>query len=167
MIYCIADTHFFDAASIQAGRRHFPDLSIMHSYLIENWNKTVSKSDQTVICGDFCCGNVWGVDSGPRTIQEVANSLNGRKILVRGNHDTDIRCSLLMECDGWEIYDWYISDKCLFTHEYSKANNFFGICVSAENVDYTPIQIPLSRTWVNVCGHSHNRWFLREPRVKK
>lgn len=49
----------------------------MNDALVENWNSRVDKGDYVVIVGDFAFSRH----------QEWINILNGKKILVRGNHD--------------------------------------------------------------------------------
>ena len=49
----------------------------MDEALIKNWNDVVTRKDTTYIIGDFA----W------RDHAKYFNSLNGKKILVKGNHD--------------------------------------------------------------------------------
>lgn len=52
----------------------------MNNTLINNWNSVVKKNDIVYVLGDFCFGNT------ERT-NEIFNKLNGKIILIRGNHD--------------------------------------------------------------------------------
>lgn len=52
----------------------------MNEILIANHNKVVGKDDICWFLGDFCLGPV-------HRISEVGQRLNGRKILIFGNHD--------------------------------------------------------------------------------
>lgn len=79
-IFYIADTHFSHANVIKFDKRPFTDVEIMDEMLIQNWNKTVTNEDTVYILGDFC----WKSES--RWI-EILERLNGKKILIRGNHD--------------------------------------------------------------------------------
>ena len=47
---------------------------------IELWNSVVGKNDLVLYIGDFC-------DGGVGDLEELSKKLNGRKILIKGNHD--------------------------------------------------------------------------------
>jgi len=48
--------------------------------MIKNWNETVSNKDTVIHLGDFGLGN-------RERIREIIGQLNGKKILILGNHD--------------------------------------------------------------------------------
>ena len=58
--------------------RPFESLDEMHQVMIDNWNKTVHPKDTVYHLGDVAI---------PRSGLHVLEQLNGRKILIRGNHD--------------------------------------------------------------------------------
>ena len=80
MKYVIADTHFGHSRIIQYCNRPFKTVDEMDRYLIAEWNKIVSPSDEIWHLGDFAFGD-------KEYIANIARQLNGRKILVLGNHD--------------------------------------------------------------------------------
>lgn len=81
MRYYIADCHFSHANLIsQMDKRPFSSVEEMDEAMIEIWNSRVRKRDDVIILGDFCWGNA------ERTM-EILKRLNGRKYLIRGNHD--------------------------------------------------------------------------------
>jgi len=93
MIYFTSDSHFDHANIIKLSNRPFVDINDMHSALIDNWNSTVKKNDIIYHLGDFSLNK--------KTHQKILTSLNGRKILIKGNHDKKPTLD-----DGWnEIYD--------------------------------------------------------------
>jgi calcineurin-like phosphoesterase family protein len=51
----------------------------MNKELIKRWNNTVKKTDRVFHLGDFCLGLKENI--------ELARLLNGKKILIKGNHD--------------------------------------------------------------------------------
>jgi len=55
------------------------NLEKHNQFIIDNWNHTVSKKDITIIVGDF----IWSNEL------HYLHMLNGKKILVIGNHDDD------------------------------------------------------------------------------
>jgi calcineurin-like phosphoesterase family protein len=61
--------------------RPWDNTNDMDKALIDFWNETVTKEDDLVyVLGDFCLNR--------RYIANIAPRLRGRKILVKGNHDT-------------------------------------------------------------------------------
>lgn len=78
--FYISDTHFGHANIIRFDGRPFSDVKEMEDALVYNWNKAVGNDDDMYILGDFC----WkSEDESIRILQK----LNGRKHLVKGNHD--------------------------------------------------------------------------------
>jgi calcineurin-like phosphoesterase family protein len=81
MIYFTADTHFCHFNIIKYCARPFSTIEEMHDILINNWNFCVKNSDEIYILGDFLFkGN--GIDAN-----NVLKRLNGKKYLIKGNHD--------------------------------------------------------------------------------
>lgn len=80
MEFFTADDHFYHKNVIKYCNRPFADLKEMHETLIENWNKKVKgKNDTVYIIGDFSF-----YKTGP-----ILEKLNGKKILIAGDHDKD------------------------------------------------------------------------------
>lgn len=74
-----ADTHFGHANIIHYCNRPYSSVKEMDEALIENWNSVVGPKDEVFHVGDFSFSNQ------PR---DYFNRLNGRKVLVFGNHDS-------------------------------------------------------------------------------
>lgn len=90
MIFYTADLHFHYAPLLSS--RPFRTVGEMDSTLIENWNKTVSPSDTVYLVGDV------GYNGGYVPL-DALRLLNGRKHLIRGNHDTGFEdADRLYEC---------------------------------------------------------------------
>jgi calcineurin-like phosphoesterase family protein len=72
-----ADTHFDHARILQHTKRPFSCVGEMNDTIVQNWNNNVSKEDLTYILGDFAFNdhNKW------------LSRLNGKKVLIIGNHD--------------------------------------------------------------------------------
>ena len=79
MIYFTSDTHFGHANVIKHCNRPFDSVEEMDRVMIEKWNKKVGKNDTVYIMGDF----VWK----KQLVPYYAERLNGKKILIVGNHD--------------------------------------------------------------------------------
>jgi calcineurin-like phosphoesterase family protein len=69
-------------------------LEAHDQFITEKWNKMVTKKDRVIIVGDFAF----------KDHLMHASSLNGRKILVMGNHDDDLNREALKHFD--EVYDF-------------------------------------------------------------
>ena len=150
--FLIADTHFGDNRILKYENRPFDNVEIMDEELIRRWNNAVSPDDSVYMLGDF--GAV-GHE------KEVLSRLNGKIYLVKGNHDTksneDYR-----SLGFTEVYDhpiildgfWILSHDALYVNSNMPYANLFGhvhnspiikdyskqhYCVSAERINYTPI----------------------------
>ena len=80
MIYFTSDLHFYHEKIIQHTNRPFASREEMNQKLIHNWNKRVKDSDKIYILGDLTM-------KGASYATEVLMQLNGKKYLIRGNHD--------------------------------------------------------------------------------
>jgi calcineurin-like phosphoesterase family protein len=74
-----SDWHIGHANAIKFDQRPFKDLDHMHETLIAKFNKAVSPTDTTWFLGDM--------GSDMAAVTKVMQRLNGRKILLWGNHD--------------------------------------------------------------------------------
>ena len=81
MRYYISDCHFgHENMNTRMDTRGFASAQEMDEYMIKQWNKKVRKNDEVVILGDLS----WGDGNYTNTILK---RLNGRKFLIKGNHD--------------------------------------------------------------------------------
>lgn len=81
-IFAASDSHFghLNIRKYEPGRLIWPDVQTMNEMMIVRWNETVMPDDFVFFLGDFAMGQI--ADTLP-----IARRLNGRKGLVRGNHD--------------------------------------------------------------------------------
>ena len=79
-VFIISDTHFNHANIIKYCNRPFKDTKEMYEAMIKNWNETASNNDIVIHLGDFGLGN-------KEYIASIIKRLNGKKILIMGNHD--------------------------------------------------------------------------------
>ncbi len=75
-----SDLHFGHRNIIRFDNRPFTSVEEMDRTLIEKWNNKVSEDDIVYILGDIS----WYDDA---KTTEIFSGLNGRKILIKGNHD--------------------------------------------------------------------------------
>ena len=81
--YVIGDTHLFheNILKYEPSRRKYLEggFPSHEDWLIENWNSVVKENDLVIHLGDF--------SFKPHIFAEYALFLNGKKILIAGNHD--------------------------------------------------------------------------------
>ena len=75
-----SDMHFGHANIIRYSHRPFRDLDHMHAALIDRWNEVVQPEDTIWVLGDVAMGII------DESLAFVGR-LNGRKLLLAGNHD--------------------------------------------------------------------------------
>jgi len=80
-IHFTSDNHFGHRSIIRFCTRPFDSVTDMDMAMIENWNKVVSPKDTIYHIGDFAFYRDINVT------KEILRALNGRKILIAGNHD--------------------------------------------------------------------------------
>jgi len=78
--FIISDTHFDHKNIIEYCDRPFKDVYDMEKTLIENWNSVVRQDDIIFHLGDFAFFS-------KNKIREIVKRLNGKIVLIKGNHD--------------------------------------------------------------------------------
>lgn len=162
-IFIISDTHFGDDGSIvKYEGRPFRNGDEMREALIANWNQTVDVQDTVYHLGDFACGLT------KEEITAIADRLNGRKILIMGNHDRDFTVREWLSMGFDEVYplpvifrEFYLmSHEPLYVNEASPYANIFGhvhnnpayrscssrsFCACVERTGYRPVDFEVIR----------------------
>jgi len=134
-----ADTHFGHDSIIEYDRRPFPTSEEMDEFLIEKWNKIVSKADHVYHCGDFA----W---RGSKFAGTIKQRLKGQVHLILGNHDKISK----------EVASMFVSVSQLKT-----------IRIEGQKIwlSHFPLKTWVGKyagAW-NVHGHCHGRLFDPEP----
>ena len=154
-IWFIGDTHFRHSNLIKYCSRPFSSSEEMDEQLIKNWNKVVGREDRVFMLGDFAL-------CGKDKIIEIGQQLKGRKILIMGNHDgasltTYYNAGFEMaskfpilfkeffilshEPQNIQENGMYVN---IFAHIHTnpsfKTASAQSYCVSAERINYTPIE---------------------------
>lgn len=101
MKFYTSDLHFGHKNIIKYEDRPFSSVEEMDEFLVDRWNKKVSVGDEVYILGDF------GFIKGKRA-NELLDRLNGRKYLIRGNHDSSFLNDKLFDKAKFE----WIKDYC-------------------------------------------------------
>lgn len=109
MYFVTSDQHFnhTNALRLMADTRPFESVQEMNETLIDNWNAVVGEDDITFVLGDFFMGRA-------EDVREMLNRLNGRIILIVGNHDTDAKLRIyrdmpekIIDIDDGYIFEDY------------------------------------------------------------
>jgi calcineurin-like phosphoesterase family protein len=102
MIFFTADTHFNHSNIINLCGRPFVDVGQMNETLIKNWNSCINNNDEIYILGDFAFKG-----SGLET-ENILKGLNGKKYLIKGNHDKFIEDKNFNRKNFEWIKDYYV-----------------------------------------------------------
>jgi calcineurin-like phosphoesterase family protein len=148
MRYFISDTHFshekcWDTFKRVDGSplRAFSSTEDMDQTMIRNWNQTVKPEDSVYHLGDYVIN---------RKNMYIGHQLQGRKRLVRGNHDI-FKTSEYIGLGFEEIYGVWVDPKA-------------GIICS--HIPIHPESIKPG--WINVHGHLHyGRVLLPNKQIDK
>jgi len=165
-IFFISDTHFGHQGSCNFLRtdgvtkmRPFDTSEEMDEILVENWNKVVKPFDKVYHLGDV---------SMKRKDIATVGRCNGKKVLVRGNHDIfnltdytpyfyDIRGVHVMPARDMilshiplhgESIDRFRINIHGHTHEKS-VGSLQHCCVCVEQINYTPISLEELNSRIN------------------
>jgi len=95
--FYISDTHFGHEAVIGFCNRPFSTFNEMDEFMINAWNDVVRPQDIVYHLGDFCF-------MGEGHARTIFHRLNGKKILILGNHDVDRYGNVLPYLKS---LDWY------------------------------------------------------------
>lgn len=96
-IYLYSDPHFCHANVIKFCERPFRDVQHMNEEMIRLYNSVVGPDDICIWVGDC----FW---KAGKSSKEIMSRLNGKKILVLGNHDKGMEGMMNMGFD-WACYE--------------------------------------------------------------
>lgn len=149
--WVISDTHFGhkNILNFEAEKRPFKTIEEHNQSLVEKWNSVVKPNDLVIHLGDVA----WGLKD-----LQLLGQCNGRKKLVKGNHDKFKAAQYLEYFE--DLYGVYTLNDIVMTHipippedfrrwkvnlhghYHSKPQRGEGyFCVSCEHVGLTPIHI--------------------------
>lgn len=163
--FLTSDTHFGHRLMCKVDEstgctyRPWDTIEEMNEALVDNWNSIVRPKDTIYHLGDVVIN---------RSVLPILSRLNGKKILIKGNHDvfraeeylqyfTDLRGSATLDgmiCTHIPIHPNSLErwgkniHGHLHTHNVMREDWYNGIypdprylCVSVEQTDYTPISL--------------------------
>lgn len=147
MNWLTSDTHFNHANVVRYCGRPFRDAHEMNEALIARWNERVSPDDTVFHLGDFAMGS-------PDEWPAIASRLNGRKMLVLGNHDRHrgkmlsvgfdevLGKNVVVSIDGLQVW---------LNHYPPHSDGGVGLRRPAPPAEYD----------LALCGHVHQLWKAR------
>ena len=139
--------------------RPFENAQEMQDKMIEKWNNKVSNEDTVYILGDF------SFKLQKSAAIKILKQLNGKKILIKGNHDNYVGQRDYDECfegiydylqltedktqiilSHYPIWDWagmYYGSYHLYGHIHDETmpHEYNAYCVSVEHIDYEPVTL--------------------------
>jgi len=96
MVYFTSDLHLGHRGIIEMQNRPFGNVQEMDRVLIQNYNAVVNKNDTVYILGDI--SHRLPID----VANELIGKLNGKKILIKGNHDKEYAPELFEEISDFK-----------------------------------------------------------------
>ena len=156
----IADWHYGHANVIGHDNRPFQTLKEMNEALVTRWNDAVRPEDTVYVLGDM----FW---SRAREAVGILRTLNGKKVLIRGDHDntrdSEFCKEVILEVFTalWEILSLYgISDgyNCRpDTGSLEGAEEYFGAMLKSARETVGRLETPR-----NAPGPLYCRWQLNQ-----
>lgn len=96
MIYYIGDTHFGDKRIMELAGRPYFSTTEMDNDMLRKWNLRIKDNDTVCILGDFAFSN---------ESARIVERLQGKKLLLLGNHDEVLSLEILNKFDGVKTID--------------------------------------------------------------
>lgn len=161
-IYFYSDPHFGHKNVIKYDNRPFKDIQDMNNKLIDKYNKVVKNDDLVIWVGDCFFTRM---DSA----QNIMNSLNGTKVLVRGNHDKGTnkfyRLGFDLVCDEMQLK---IDGKKVIIKHYPYNPNFWirlKLFLRGRRIKYLDRAPKNEGHWL-IHGHVHgNSWNVKDKMI--
>lgn len=146
--FYISDMHFGDERLNLYGRDLlFKDSKECDDFIIDRWNKTISKNDQVIVVGDIAM-----TKEGFNKIEK----LNGEKILVKGNYE------ILEKNGGTAKYD--VDDKLLLTY-FTKVVDELYVKINGEDVYVNHFPTNAKQDVFNIVAHIHGIWKVQRNMI--
>ena len=140
MDYFTSDLHIGHNKDFIYKSRGFSSIEEHNTEIIKRWNNLVWPEDTVYILGDLCMSN------NEYEWNRVFKILNGHKIFLHGNHDTDTKIKRY-------INDYNMEDKGLVAfYRYSKRKNFYLSHYPTLVSNYKE-----EKFFWNLSGHTHSR----------
>jgi len=162
MRYFVSDLHFGHKLVHWKYRSHNASISDMNEEIVYNWNKRVKSKDIVYVLGDVSFMKF-------EETKSIIRKLNGRKILVRGNHDEKFASKEFLDMGFYEVRDTLVirktnkvgetevREKWILSHyPYSSSIKFFWYKIfgKREEAGYYKLYLPY-KGYKLLHGHHH------------
>ena len=140
-IWLSSDYHFIRDKEFISRARGFEIVEEMNVTIVKKNNECVAPEDTLIICGDLMLGGADKLEEG----LTLLNRMNGRKLVVGGNHDTTARREAYLKA-GIPVFDAYA-----FTYRkyHFYASHYPTLCSNYDDGK------TLRAKTLNLCGHTH------------
>lgn len=141
-IWVGADTHFDHKAIMTYCNRPFKTVTQMNHLLVMLWNESVNPNDYVIFLGDLALSGM---------ARQWFDSLNGIKVMIKGNHDRFGIESMIVNADGLRLlmihnpYNVKQGD-CWVIHGHNhngpvidRDNKRVNVCL--DNTGYKPVEL--------------------------
>lgn len=150
-IFLTSDLHLGHQNIIKYCNRPFKDTYLMNNTIIDNHNSVVTDKDICLNMGDFAFGG----------IKKYTPYLNGKIILIRGNHD---RNSDIKDC-GLEIVQNLDIEYGGYKFKMNHRPVFLPNTPDPFNDAERRSNIHLNNyDWI-ICGHVHQQWKVKQKNI--
>lgn len=164
-IFFSSDHHFYHINVLKfCPNRQYETIEEMNEDYVRLWNITVCPEDTVFYLGDF--------SMAIRPVELFTNRLNGKKILISGNHDwchsshkkSNTKEKQAAMIDLYKIYGWH--DICEDMYLDTEEGELFALChlpykneddAHTEGKRYSNMYIEDTGT-ILLCGHIHQSW---------
>jgi len=165
MIYFTSDTHFGHAKIIPYCKRPWETVAEMDEALIAHWNAIVEPGDTVYHLGDVAM-------KGAEYTRSCVERLNGKRVLVRGNHDPNV--AKMLNRGFHEVYDRVcstITRNAEGTKNVLVEMNHIPVNNELDSRGYVrQPTLPLYRDLIEkgellylpLCGHVHDLWKVKD-----
>jgi len=140
-----SDHHFGHKNIIKYCNRPFDSVEDMNHGLMSLWNETVTPEDNVYVIGDvFLCKT--------KLIRETINKLNGKKILIMGNHDKSPNVMKTLFDEVYYKYNYNLPDgtPVVLQHHPNEERDYLQIHGHVHAGE------PMQRNRINVCVDLHD-----------
>ncbi len=138
-IFFTSDLHFGHENVIIFDNRPFANAAEMDAELIRRWNEKVGMDDTVYVLGDM----IWKTRNADAP--DIIKSLNGKIILIRGNHDSFL-CNAKAIAALTDVKDY--DDICVTLEDGTKKR-----CILSHY--FIPLYLGHRHGGIHLHGHSH------------
>lgn len=124
MIYYTSDLHGFHENIIRICNRPYVTVEDMNADIVAKWNAKVKPEDDVYILGDM-----FFKYTDIQQVKDILNTLNGKKHLIKGNHDKFLKQLRWQDYFEEVVYYKEINDNgrmvCLFHYPIEEWNGYY------------------------------------------